>query len=196
MSKSHKQTIRPGKELRNVRVSYCGAEPVGEQDLEQLRRDAYDQGQKDFHDAYQQEIFEAREDMRRLRDEVLVEIGKRVNGLCEEFEAQAPLLVMAVVRKIWAGLEIGEEHVRAILEETLAELAPQREGVEVSLCHRDYELLAQGKEFTGEYPGIRFKTDKTLKPGDVLVHSRFGVLDGRIEKKIERMEQQLQEGRQ
>lgn len=167
---------------------------MGEQELEQLRREAYDEGQKDFHEAYQQEIFNAREDMRRLRDEVLVEIGNRVNALCEDFEAEAPSLVMAIVRKIWAGLEISEKQVREILNETLSELAPQRDGVEVSLSHRDYELLAQGEGFSGEYPGIKFKSDKSLKRGDVVVHSRFGTLDGRIEKKIQRMEQQLQEG--
>lgn len=189
-----KSSIRLPKPIKGVRVSYFGPEPLRGSDVSDREQAAYRQGQDDAQTFCQQQIMEAREEMRRLQDEVLSGISTRFDELCDQFNHQVPELVLAIVRKVLAGVEPGRETVIKAIEETLAELAPQSDTFQVHLHPKDASLLREGcSEFSNDYPGMELMDDPSLAPGDVVVRSRFGIIDGRVETKLRRIEAGIRE---
>lgn len=192
-----KASIRLPKPLKGVRVSYHGPEPLRGPNVSDREQAAYRQGQDDAQTFCQQQILEAREEMRRLQDEVLSGISTRFEDLCEQFNDQVPELVLAIVRKVLSGVEPGRETVIRSIEETLTELAPQSDTFQVHLHPKDAALLREGcSEFTSDYPGMELMDDPSLVPGDVVVRSRFGIIDGRVETKLRRIEAGIREAHQ
>lgn len=186
--------MRLPKPIKGVRVSYFGPEPVRDTDVIDREQAAYRQGQDDAQTVCQQQILDAREEMRRLQDDVLGGISTRFEELCEQFNNQVPELVLAIVRKVLSGVEPGRETVIRAIEETLAELAPQSDTFQVHLHPKDADLLREGcSEFSNDYPGMELIDDPSLHMGDVVVRSRFGIIDGRVETKLRRIEAGIRE---
>jgi flagellar assembly protein FliH len=72
-----------------------------------------------------------------------------------------------------------------LCHEALEQLFPERDGLELSLCPRDAELLGHvNPEWLARYPGLKVKQDANLSPGDCQVRSRFGLTDARQQTKL------------
>ena len=91
-----------------------------------------------------------------------------------------PELVVEIARRLLAGFEPPPDVIERLWREALDQLYPEREGLELTLCPRDAELLESiNPEWKQRYPGLRVRSDPALVPGDCLVRSRFGLTDAR-----------------
>ena len=83
-------------------------------------------------------------------------------------------------RRLLAGYEPPAEVVARLCQESLEQLYPERDGLEISLSARDTELLnTLNPAWLKLYPNLRIRVDAALAPGDCQVRSRFGLTDAR-----------------
>ena len=193
MSSALKSTIRLTQPLRGVRVSYFGPEPLRDAVVSEREQQAYQRGRDDAEAATQRQIVQARAEMKRLQDEVLDGVSQRFDEFSTQFNAQLPDFVLAIVRKVWAGLELDREAILRVIDATLGEMAPSGDEMALHLAPRDAALLQGTEDFSARYTGLKLVADSTLRSGDVVLRSRFGVVDGRIETKVRRIEEQIRE---
>ena len=86
----------------------------------------------------------------------------------------------------------GADAVSRICEETLGEIFPERDNLELTLAPRDATLLADlNPTWIQAYPGIRIRADAALTPGDCQVRSRFGLTDARVQTKMTALQHSL-----
>ncbi|HET7511758.1 MAG TPA: FliH/SctL family protein, partial [Chthoniobacterales bacterium] len=79
-----------------------------------------------------------------------------------------------------------------LVEELLAEISERRQPIEVSLSARDLQLIeGNDARFREKFPEIQFRLDVELEPGDCIVRSRHGEIDGRFSTKLKTLERAL-----
>jgi flagellar biosynthesis/type III secretory pathway protein FliH len=92
-----------------------------------------------------------------------------------------------------ANVEIDQNLVVRLVEELLAEICEGRQPIEVSLSAHDLQLLeGNSQRFREKFPEIEFRVDAELQPGDCMVRSRHGAIDGRLSTKLKTVEQAFQ----
>jgi flagellar assembly protein FliH len=131
--------------------------------------------------------------MVELQRQTLEGLAARHDALIGQFCEMLPGLVMEAARRVLATVEIDEKIVKNIVAELITEIHPGADGLEISLNERDLELI-EGVEsmYDQKYPGICFISNRDLHPGDCIVRSRFGTLDGSIATKLDNVEALLQ----
>jgi len=133
-------------------------------------------------------------DMARLSEEVLGSLKSVESTMMAQLQKALPQLALDIARRLLAGYEPPPEVVARLCEETLEQLLPEREGLELILCPRDTELLQNLKpDWLTNFTGLTIRSDATLSPGDCLVRSRFGVTDARASTKLAALTQHLNE---
>ena len=148
-------------------------------------QEGYRQGVDAARATADQQIVELRHEMEQLSQGVL----KKLNGLEAALTAQLrealPELALEIARRLLAGYEPPADVVERLCRDSLEQLFPERDGLELSLCARDAELLsALNPDWLQRYPGLRIRTDASLAPGDCQVRSRFGLTDARQQTKL------------
>jgi len=104
-----------------------------------------------------------------------------------------PELTLEIVRRVLCGMEPDKDAVLRIVDEVLRGVSPGPEAVEVCLSERDLKLIETFQTaFRDRYPQIEFRADQDLRPGDCVVTSRFGALDGRLTTKLRNVDRLLQ----
>jgi flagellar assembly protein FliH len=100
-----------------------------------------------------------------------------------------PQLVTEATARVVAGLPVDAVFVRNVVDDLLNDVAPGAENVEVQLCAEDVAKVSGfDQELRHKFPTLRVVENKDIKPGDCLVKTRFGVLDGRISSKLKAVE--------
>lgn len=161
-------------------------------DVEAERRLAYQQGYDEAATFLNQQLFLQRRDVVALADETLARLGRQEETLAAQAREVLPDLVMEVVRRLWAGFQPDAALVRRLVGEALANVAPGPGRVEVALPPADLALLDGADAGLRErHPGLEFRADPGLRPGDCLVRSRFGLTDARTETKLRTIETML-----
>jgi len=96
------------------------------------------------------------------------------------------------VRQVVENLKFDEQSVKAHVQQALNEIAAHGGGVTVKLCPADAKLLTGLEEEVAErYKPLALVEDPELQPGDCLVESRFGIVDGRIETRLRKLGEEL-----
>jgi flagellar assembly protein FliH len=153
---------------------------------------AYRRGVDAAREAADQQMVEFRHDMEQLSDGVLRQLSALEPALLAQLREALPLLAVEIGRRLLAGYEPPAEIVARLCADALEQLHPERDGLELSLCPRDAELLnAVSPEWLKRYPNLRLRTDAALKPGDCQVRSRFGLTDARQESKLAALDHHL-----
>jgi len=148
-------------------------------------QEGYRQGVDATRAAADQQMVELRHDMEQLGDGVLKKLSELEASLTQQLREALPALAVEIARRLLAGYEPPANVVEQLCRESLEQLFPERDGLELSLCPRDAELLQSlNPEWLKRYPGLRIRTDATLQPGDCLVRSRFGLTDARQQTKL------------
>lgn len=171
-------------------VTVAGAErSYSESELEEACAKAYAQGKSDAEAVFQQEQA-AVLDAQRL---TLEKLAKHHDTLVADFCKLFPNAVEEAVSKVLSGFEPDQEQLMRIVSELVSEAHPKTGGLEVFLSERDLEIFRNSEPlFEQKYPGICFVADSDLKPGDSMVRSRFGTLDGRISTKLRKVRELLE----
>jgi len=153
---------------------------------------AYRRGVDEARAAADQQMVEFRHDMEQLSDGVLRKLSGLEPALLAQLRDALPPLAVEIGRRLLAGYEPPAEIVGRLCAEALEQLYPEREGLELSLCPRDAELLnSVNPDWLKRYPDLRLRTDAALKPGDCQVRSRFGLTDARQETKLTALDHHL-----
>ena len=141
---------------------------------------AYREGVDSARAAADQQMVEFRADMAQLSDRVLAGLSGVEVQLFAQLRDALPGLAVELARRLLAGYEPSPEVVARLCEETLAQIFPERDNLELALCPRDAALLTElNPEWRQRYPGLQIRSDATLAPGDCQVRSRFGLTDAR-----------------
>lgn len=146
---------------------------------------AYQRGIDDARAAADQQMVEFRADMAQLSEGVLVRLAGAEATVLGQLREALPGLAVELARWLLAGYEPPPETVSQLCEEALAQLFPEREGLELVLCPRDAGLLQSLQPgWLERFPGLAIRADAALAPGDCLVRSRFGLTDARQQTKL------------
>lgn len=153
---------------------------------------AYREGIDAARAAADQQMVEFRADMGQLSDTVLGKLAGLEGMLLAQLREALPGLAVEIARRLLAGYEPPPAVVAKLCQETLEQLFPERDGLELSLCPRDAGLLASLKPGWMEgYPGLKVRVDAALAPGDCQVRSRFGLTDARLATKLAALDHSL-----
>jgi flagellar assembly protein FliH len=156
-----------------------------ESELNARIEDAYRRGVDAARAAADQQLVELRHDMEQLGAGVLEKLSGFEGAMTAQMREALPPLAVEIARRLLAGFEPSAETVERLCREALDHLYPERDGLELALCPRDAELLASVKpDWLQAFPGLRIRADATLRPGDCLVRSRFGLTDARQQTKL------------
>lgn len=156
-----------------------------EQELAARTEEAYRKGVDSAREAVDQKLVEMRVDMEQLSEGVLRKLATVEADTLRQLREALPALAVDIARRLLAGYEPPPDMVARLCHEALEQLFPEREGLELSLCPRDAELLNQvNPGWLARYPGLKVKPDANLSPGDCQVRSRFGLTDARQETKL------------
>jgi flagellar assembly protein FliH len=123
--------------------------------------------------------------MEQLSDGVLKKLSELEPGLLAQLRSALPSLALDLARRLLAGYEPPPEVVSRLCEETLGEIFPERENLELVVSPKDAEFLQRLKpDWIQRYPGLRITAEPALAPGDCQVRSRFGLTDARQQTKL------------
>lgn len=155
-------------------------------------QEAYRQGVDAARAAADQQMVEFRADMAQLSEGVLQKISHLEPLLLAQLRDSLPALAVDLAHRLFAGYQPAAETLERLCTEALEQLFPEREGLELTLCPRDVELITSlNPDWLQRYPALRIRPDATLKPGDCIVRSRFGLTDARQETKLAALEHSL-----
>ena len=139
-----------------------------------------------------QQMVDFRADMQGLGDGIFSKLSGVEAALVAQLRDTLPALALDIAHRLLAGYEPPPEVVSRLCAEALAELFPERDNLELSVSPRDAALLDQIQpDWLARYPGLRIRTETTLKPGDCQVRSRFGLTDARLSTKLTALEHNL-----
>ena len=156
-----------------------------EAELAELSEAAYRRGVDATRAAADQQMVEFRHDMEQLGDGVLKKLSEMEPALLSQIREALPGLAVEIGRRLLAGYEPPADVVARLCQESLEQLYPERDGLEISLGERDAALLnTLNPAWLKLYPQLRIRIDGALAPGDCQVRSRFGLTDARQETKL------------
>lgn len=156
-----------------------------ETEMNERTETAYRRGVDSTRENADQQMVEFRHDMEQLSDGVLKKLSEVEATLLAELREALPVLAVEISKRLLSGYEPPAEIVAQLCLETLEQLYPEREGLELSLSERDTELLnGLSPEWLKRYPNLRIRSDSSLQAGDCQVRSRFGLTDARQSTKL------------
>jgi flagellar assembly protein FliH len=156
-----------------------------ESELAEITEEAYRRGVDATRAAADQQMVEFRHDMEQFGDGVLKKLSQLEPVLLGQLRDALPGLAVEIGRRLLAGYEPPPEVIARLCQESLEQLYPEREGLEISLSERDAELLnTLNPAWLKLYPQLKIRTDAALAPGDCQIRSRFGLTDARQETKL------------
>ena len=154
---------------------------------------AYKRGVEETNTLLTGQILAQRAEVAQLQDALFKTLAQEAHSLVQQISEPLPDLVMEIARRVLARHSPDVEMIRAIVNETLAEIAPDSTDVEVWLSPTDLALVEGiAKDFDHKYPGITISADPELVPGDCRAKSRFGAIDARLSTKLDNVARSLQ----
>lgn len=160
---------------------------IGEnQAVNAAREEGRRAGYEEAIQALNLQILEQRTQIANLQENTLKAISGQFENLVEDVRKAIPSLALEVARRAMAGIQLDAAQVRAIADETLAELAPGAPDVKLRLSPADLLLVEKlAGEFGQRYPGLELVSDPELQSGDCVASSQFGTIDARLAGKLE-----------
>jgi flagellar assembly protein FliH len=170
------------------------AAELQERTLREREQAAYERGRREAEQALQAELLRQRDEFSRLQSGVLDALRQAVPQVVRDSEQALAALCLEVAQKLVADFPLSAELVTAAVQEALAQVGEASEH-QVYLHPEDLELLQQANSpLLAPASGgrrIQFHAAPEVTRGGCLVKTRFGVVDGRRETKLELMQKAL-----
>jgi flagellar assembly protein FliH len=164
-----------------------------EAELAAHAQEGYRRGVDAARAAADQQMVEFRADVEALGEGVFKQLTAIEPALLAQLREALPGLAIDLAKRLLAGYEPSPEVVSRLCEESLAELFPELENLELTLSPRDLAFIEELQPaWLGRFPGLKLRTDASLEPGDCQVRSRFGLTDARRRTKIAALTASLQ----
>lgn len=153
------------------------------------------QGRAEADAAFTEQLMTQRQEVLGLAEGVLRKLSDQQTALSAQARACVPDLVMNIVRRVLAGIDSHPAQIQRIIEQALAE-APQAgdQPLEVFLCPSDLAMLESldDASLREKHPRMSLRADASLSPTDCLVRGNFGLIDGRMETKLQGIQRLLE----
>jgi flagellar assembly protein FliH len=164
-----------------------------QEDLEAARREGYHRGAEETSRTLERQLVEQRAELVHLQSKTFTALVAQQAAMFDQLRSVLPELTMEVVARVLGSVEWDRAAIERIVDDLLGELAPNGEPIEVQLNPADLELVSGYEENLREkFPAIAFRSNADLQPGDGVVRSRFGVIDGRLSTKFRSVEAMFQ----
>jgi flagellar assembly protein FliH len=163
-------------------------------EAETVRREgaAYQRGVDAARALADQQMVEFRVDIEQLSEGVFKNLANVEPAVIAQLRDTLPALAIEIARRLLAGYEPPAEVVSRICEEALNEIFPERDNLELSVSPRDAAILEKlNPDWLKRYPGLRIRSEATMRPGDCQVRSRFGLTDARLDTKLAALQHSL-----
>lgn len=163
-----------------------------ESEMAAIRTLAYQEGGDAARTFANQQLVEFRAEVQALQEGIFQKLAGTESEMLSQLRETLPSLAIELARRLLAGFEPSADHVQRLCEETLAQLYPERENLELFLSPQDAALLEQlAPAWKTRFPGLKIVADPTFGPGDCQVRSRFGLTDARRQSKLEALSREL-----
>lgn len=163
-------------------------------EAEIVRREgaAYQRGVDAARALADQQMVEFRVDIEQMSEGVFKQLANVEPAIVAQLRDTLPSLAIEIARRLLAGYEPPADVVSRICEEALNEIFPERENLELSVSPRDAAMLEKlNPDWLRRYPGLRIRSEATMRPGDCQVRSRFGLTDARLDTKLAALQHSL-----
>lgn len=161
-------------------------------ELARIAQDGYNRGVDAARALGDQQLVQLRADVQSLCHGALEKLSGLEPVLLEQLREALPGLALEIARRLLAGYEPPPEVISRLCEETITELLPERDNLELLLSARDAALIQELKpDWMQSYPGLRLRVEPSFVPGDCQVRSRFGLTDARQQTKLAALEHTL-----
>lgn len=188
-----RDNIRFHQPVRNVSLKAAG-EAEAEARAAERERAAYLRGRQEGERTLGEQLVQQRLELQRLQQGVLASLRQAVPQVVRDSEDAMVALALEAARKLVADLPISREMVEAAVREALDQVEEATE-FSIDLHPDDLELLEKQQspmlEPQGGTQRMVFRGSSQVSRGGCLVHTRFGVIDGRRESKIENLKKAL-----
>ena len=190
---AHHKLIAFDRPLVGVSMpGHLGSRAYTEAEVAAIRQKAYQEGSDNAREFANQQLVEFRADVQGLQEGLFQKLTATDTDLQTQLRESLPALAVELARRLLAGYEPTAEQIIALCEETLAQLYPERDNLELFLSSRDATLLETiSADWKTRHPGLRVIADAALGPGDCQVRSRFGLTDARRQAKLEGLTREL-----
>lgn len=189
---AHNKLVAFDRPLIAVSVKGQGARLYSEAELAEIRQKAWQEGNDAARQFASHQLVEFRAEVQALQEGLFQRLAATESEMQTQLRESLPSLAVELARRLLAGFEPTAEQVIKLCEETLAQLYPERDDLELFLSPRDAALLDQASpEWKSRHPGLRVSIDAALGPGDCQVRSRFGLTDARRQAKLETLTREL-----
>lgn len=163
-----------------------------EGDLAAAREAAYREGAESTRAFADRQVVELRNEVHVLQDGILGGLRDIEGALVAQLRTSLPELLMEIARRMLAGFAPPAEVVEKLCADTLEQLYPERENLELIVSPRDAALLEKlTANLATRYPGLRISADPLLHAGDCQVRSRFGLTDARMSAKLDALQHEI-----
>lgn len=188
----HNKLVAFDRPLAGVSIPGQGARIYTEAELSAIRQKAYQEGSDSARGFANQQLVEFRAEVQALQEGLFQKLAATDADLQTQLREALPALAVEIARRLLANYEPTAEQVVNLCEETLSQLYPERDNLELFLCPRDAALIEHlAVDWKTRHPGLRVTVDSALGPGDCQVRSRFGLTDARREAKLEALSREL-----
>jgi flagellar assembly protein FliH len=189
---AHNKLVAFDRPLIGVSIPGQGVRAYSEVELAAIRQKAYQEGADSAREFANQQLVEFRAEVQALQEGLFQRLAATESELQVQLRESLPALAVELARRLLAGYEPTAEQVVQLCEETLTQLYPERDNLELYLCPRDAALLDEvAQDWKTRHPGVRVVTDAALGPGDCQVRSRFGLTDARRQAKLDAITREL-----
>ena len=157
-----------------------------EEEFEAACREARQRGADEAMQLTKRQMLDVRAEVLHLQSRTFSELAAAHAAIVAQFRALVPKLATEAASRVLAGTPISEGTVLNVVSEMLHNIEPGSPELEVRLAPADIGLIAGHEpDFREKHPAIIFRADAELKPGDCVVQSRFGMLDGTVATKLQ-----------
>lgn len=163
-----------------------------EAEVQAMRIAAYQEGSDAARAFADQQVVDFRAEVQALQSGIFARLADAESLVATQLAASLPGLVEEISRRLLAGFEPPPEVVRRICDETLAQLYPEVDNLELIVSVGDAAVLEKtAPEWRERYPGLRVTASASLAAGDCQVRSRFGLTDARLTTKAQALSRDL-----
>jgi flagellar assembly protein FliH len=189
---SHNKLVAFDRPLAGVSVPGQGARIYADVELAAIRQKAYQDGSDAAREFANQQLVEFRAEVQALQEGLFQHLASIEGDIQSQLRTALPALAVELARRLLAGYEPTAEQVVQLCEETLGQLYPERDNLELFLCPRDAALIDHlAADWKTRHPGLRVTVDAALGPGDCQIRSRFGLTDARRQSKLDALTREL-----
>lgn len=188
----YKKLIAFDRPLASATIPGRSGKRYTESEAADLRVAAYQEGADAARAFGNQQLVEFRAEVQALQEGLFTRLSESEATMYQQVRDSLPALVVEVARRLLAGFEPSADQVHKLCTETLEQLYPENENLELLVCSGDAALLEKiSPAWKAQYPGLRVTVTPTLSPGDCQVRSRFGITDARLSAKLETLSREL-----